>query len=166
MKRYKIDVHYTMVISNIEVIADDEQSARLLAQDKAATMPLEAMECTKQTTSLCSEEEVDSRETCKLENEKFAEFLKHWFAAYDDPTDIGQKWTLYEVTTGVDKPCWAAAIKTDSTQWERDFWQNIQDGTHPRMEAFERYTKLYGRKVVAKLYGRRGKSLFRRIFNH
>lgn len=160
MKKYSFDIHYDMVIRDVEVMADTMEEARQLAYDQAARLPMESMECVEKDACLSDTEELTAREIRKMENAKFTEYLKGWFASYDDPTDIDQKRTLYAIAFAKDTPYWLADISKDTPQWERNFMQAIEDGTHPRQAVFERYTRMYGRQVVTERYGRVAKSLF------
>ena len=163
MKKFSFDIHYDMVIQDVEVVAETLEEARQIAYDMAARLPMESMECVGKDACLSDSQELTERETRQMENKKITEYLKSWFSSYTDPTDKDEKRVLFNVAFGKDTPYWLADINQDTPpQWERDMLHQLNDGTHPRQAAIERYTRLYGLREIERRYsyGCTAKSLF------
>jgi len=163
MKKFSFDIHYDMVIRDVEIIAETLEEARQMAYGQAARLPLESMECVGKDACLEDDpQELTAGEIRKMENEKIQEFVRSWFASYYDPSEKQQKRTLYKVVFGKDFPYWLSDISKDAPQWERDMKRQLCEGIHPRQAVIERYTRLYGMHEIKRLYGYRNtaKSLY------
>ena len=139
MKKYIFDIHYDMVIRDIEVVADNEQEAAQIAKDKAARLPMEAAECVDQDTCLADDpQELSEREVKRMENEKVMEFVSE-YVEQQTPTevhDIAEGW-------GVN---WLEWTGDDETAFYNDLFRAIISCEHPRTAAFERYAQMYARR--------------------
>lgn len=138
MKKYIFDVHYDMVIRDIEVMADDEQEARQLAKDKAARLPLESAECVGQDACIGECEELTARELRRMENEKVQEFVTE-YVEQQTPTEVHDIAEGYGVN-------WLEWTGDDETAFYNDLFRAISACEHPRTAIFERYAQMYARR--------------------
>ena len=139
MKKYIFDIHYDMVIRDIEIVAENDQEAAQLAKDKAARLPLESMECVGQDACISEREELTAEELRRLENEKVMEFVTE-YVEQQTPTEAKDIADGYGVN-------WLEWVSDDEeTAFYNNLFRAISNCEHPRTAIFERYARLYARQ--------------------
>ena len=174
MKKFSFDVHYDMVIQDVEVMAETLEEARQLAYDQAARLPLESMECVGKDACLTDSTELTGNEIIRMEREAVTEFVTKYIG--DIIADIAYysqvkeprrefKRKLARIAYGERPIHWYCGIgRIPSghvlTDWLTDFYKRLADGTHERTELYNRYARMAARHEFEARYKNVAKSLY------
>ena len=140
MKTYDIDVHFDASIRMHGIIAESEEQAREIARRMAKEMNLfaAAVEHEDAGEKVAESHELTAEEIRREEREQVEELVP-WLLEQQTPTE----WHYYAHGGAFDWTCYQSE---DTTQWERQLFASIADGTHKDTELFNRYARLLSRQ--------------------
>lgn len=173
MKKYIFDIHYDMVIRDIEIVAENDQEAAQLAKDKAARLPLESMECVGQDACISEREELTAEELRSKEREAVTDFVRKYIGwccddistAKDKDTRRAFKRKLGRIAYDGRPIAWTYAIGNVPTdhplrEWLKALYTSLADKSNPRTALYNRYARLVARHEFERRYKNTAKSLF------
>jgi hypothetical protein len=141
MKKYKINVHYDMVIST-EVIADSISEACRLAREKADSMDHEARELVATDCQLADNDpitELTTSDVRRMEREAVTEFVVNYIEQ-QTPTEV------FCIAHGSEGLNWVELNGPDEPQWRNELFLSISDMKHADTALFDRYARMYARQ--------------------
>ena len=140
MKTYDIDVHFDASIRMHGIIAESEEQARDIARRMAKEMNLFAAAVEREDAGekVAESHELTAEEVKREEREQVAELVP-WLLEQQTPTE----WHYYANggTFG-----WTDYESDDATEWERQLFASIANGTHKDTALFNRYARLLSRQ--------------------
>lgn len=140
MKTYDIDVHFDASIRMHGIIAESEKQAREIARRMAKEMNLFAAAVEREDAGekMAESHELTAEEVKREEREQVAELVP-WLLEQQTPTE----WHYYANggTFG-----WTDYESDDATEWERQLFASIANGTHKDTALFNRYARLLSRQ--------------------
>lgn len=140
MKTYDIDVHFDASIRMHGIIAESEEQARDIARKMAKEMNLFAAAVEREDAGekVTESHELTTEEVKGEEREQVAELVP-WLLEQQTPTE----WHYYAHGGAFDWTCYESE---DTTQWERQLFASIANGTHKDTALFNRYARLLSRQ--------------------
>jgi hypothetical protein len=140
MKTFDIDVHFDASIRMHGILAESEEQAREIARRTAKEMHLfaEAVEREDAGEKVAECRELTAEEIRREEREQVEELVP-WLLEQQTPTE----WHYYAHGGAFDWTCYESE---DTTQWERQLFASIANGTHKDTELFNRYARLLSRQ--------------------
>ena len=140
MKTYDIDVHFDASIRLHGIIAESEQQAREIARARAKEMNLFAAAVEREDAGeeVAEAHELTAEEGKREEREQVAELVP-WLLEQQTPTE----WHYYANGGAFD---WTCYDSDDTTDWERQLFASIANGTHKDTALFNRYARLLSRQ--------------------
>ena len=140
MKTYDIDVHFDASIRMHGIIAESEEQARDIARKMAKEMNLFAAAVEREDAGekVAESHEMTAEEIRREEREQVEELVP-WLLEQQTPTE----WHYYAHGGAFDWTCYESE---DTTQWERQLFASIANGTHKDTALFNRYARLLSRQ--------------------
>ena len=140
MKTFDIDVHFDASIRMHGIIAESEEQAREIARRTAKEMNLFAAAVEREDAGekVAESHELTPQEIRCEEREQVQELVP-WLLEQQTPTE----WHYYAHGGAFDWTCYQSE---DTTQWERQLFASIANGTHKDTELFNRYARLLSRQ--------------------
>jgi hypothetical protein len=140
MKTYDIDVHFDASIRMHGIIADSEEQARDIARKTAKEMNLFAAAVEREDAGekVAECRELTAEEIRREEREQVEELVP-WLLEQQTPTE----WHYYAHGGAFDWTCYQSE---DTTDWERQLFASIANGTHKDTALFNRYARLLSRQ--------------------